>query len=115
MINTLRVCCGRTTGIASGDRLCGQASEGETMHHVYRPKGVCSNKIEFDLNEKNEVSNVRFTSGCDGNLKAVSILVEGMPANMIYQKLKGNRCGMRCTSCADQLARAVRKAYNESH
>ena len=81
-------------------------------HCTYHPQGVCSTLIEFDL-ENNIVSNVRFTHGCNGNLKAIAKLVEGMSVEEIESKLKGNTCGFRPTSCADQFAKAVRKAYDE--
>ncbi len=81
-------------------------------HFSYRTQGVCSQKIDFDL-DGDVVKNVRFLGGCDGNLKAVSILVDGMTVDEIEQKLLGNRCGFKNTSCADQLARAVVKAKNE--
>ena len=82
------------------------------MRHNYRTQMVCSTQISFDLNG-NVVSNVAFTGGCNGNLKAVSKLVDGMTVEQIEGYLKGNLCGQRPTSCADQLARAVRKAYDE--
>lgn len=83
------------------------------MEYVYRPRGVCSVQIRFDI-DGDVVSNVRFTGGCDGNLKAVGKLVDGMTVSEIEDKLLGNTCGMKPTSCADQLARAVRRAYDES-
>lgn len=82
------------------------------MRYEYKTKGVCASMIRFDL-EGNVVSNVSFMGGCNGNLKAVSKLVEGMTVEQIEGYLKGNTCGMRSTSCADQLAQAVRKAYEE--
>ena len=82
------------------------------MRHNYRTQMVCSTQISFDLNG-NVVSNVAFTGGCNGNLKAVSKLVDGMTVEQIEGYLKGNLCGQRPTSCADQLARAVRQAYDE--
>ncbi len=82
------------------------------MHHDYRTQMVCSQLISFDL-DGDKVHNVRFTGGCTGNLKAVSKLVEGMSVETIEGYLKGNLCGARPTSCADQLARAVRQAYDE--
>lgn len=82
------------------------------MHHEYRPQGVCPVKIEFDLNG-DKVSNVKYTGGCNGNLKAIGVLVDGMTVDQIEEKLKGNTCGFKRTSCADQLAIAVRKAYTE--
>lgn len=78
----------------------------------YKTKNVCSSMIQFDL-EGNVVSNVSFLGGCNGNLKAISKLVEGMTVEQIENYLKGNTCGMRNTSCADQLAKAVRSKYEE--
>ena len=84
------------------------------MEYTYRPRQVCSVQIRFDI-EDDVIRNVRFTGGCDGNLKAVGKLVDGMTVDEIEAKLLGNTCGPRPTSCADQLARAVRQAYNETH
>lgn len=84
------------------------------MTYEYKTKGVCANLIRFDL-EGNVVKNVAFNGGCNGNLKAVSKLVDGMTVEQIEGYLKGNTCGPRNTSCADQLAQAVRKAYEESN
>lgn len=78
----------------------------------YKTKNVCSSQISFDL-EGNVVTNVSFLGGCNGNLKAISKLVEGMTVEQIENYLKGNTCGMRNTSCADQLAQAVRSKYEE--
>ena len=83
------------------------------MEYNYRTKGVCAMKINFNL-EGNVVSNVSFYGGCNGNLKAISTLVDGMTVEEIESKLKGNRCGFKPTSCADQLAIAVREAYENS-
>ena len=82
------------------------------MHHDYRTEMVCSQLISFDL-DGDAVHNVQFLGGCNGNLKAISKLVEGMTVEQIEGYLKGNLCGPRPTSCADQLARAVRRAYDE--
>lgn len=83
------------------------------MHYKYRCEGVCSQVIDFDLNG-DKVTNVSFLGGCNGNLKAISKLVEGMSVSQIEGYLKGNTCGFKQTSCADQLAKAVRKAYEEN-
>lgn len=80
----------------------------------YKTKGVCAGMINFDL-EGDVVTNVSFQGGCNGNLKAISKLVEGMTVEKIEGYLKGNTCGMRKTSCADQLALAVRTAYDEAN
>lgn len=83
------------------------------MRYEVRPQNVCARMITFDL-EGDVVKNVAFTGGCNGNLKAVSKLVDGMTVEQIEGYLKGNTCGFRNTSCADQLAQAVRKCYEES-
>ena len=82
------------------------------MHHDYKTEMTCSQMISFDLDD-NVVSNIQFLGGCNGNLKAISKLVDGWTVEKIEEYLKGNLCGQRPTSCADQLARAVRKAYDE--
>ena len=79
------------------------------MRYEVRPQNVCARMITFDL-EGDVVKNVAFTGGCNGNLKAVSKLVDGMTV----EQIEGNTCGFRNTSCADQLAQAVRKCYEES-
>lgn len=81
------------------------------MEYTYKTKMVCSREITFNI-EGNVITNVRFLGGCNGNLKAVSKLVDGMTVEEIEAKLKGNLCGQRPTSCADQLAIAVRQAYD---
>lgn len=83
------------------------------MRYEVRPQNVCARMITFDL-EGDVVKNVAFTGGCNGNLKAVSKLVDGMTVEQIEGYLKGNTCGFRNTSCADQLAQVVRKCYEES-
>ena len=73
----------------------------------YAPQGVCSRKIYFDIID-GKLHNVRFTGGCPGNLIAISKLVEGKDAKEVATLLEGNQCGMRGTSCADQLAKAIK-------
>ncbi len=84
------------------------------MQFQYKTKGTCSQMIQFDL-VGDQVHNVVFHGGCNGNLKAISKLVEGMRASEILEKLKGNTCGFRSTSCADQLAIAVEKALEQAN
>ena len=84
------------------------------MHYSYRTSGTCATKIDFEIND-GVVTDVIFTNGCNGNLKAISKLVDGWTVEKIEQYLLGNTCGRRPTSCADQLAKAVRRAYNETH
>lgn len=70
--------------------------------------------ISFDI-EGDVISNISFLGGCNGNLKAIAILCDGMTVSEIEGKLKGNTCGFKPTSCADQFAIAVRKAYEEAN
>lgn len=83
------------------------------MRYSVKPKGICPTDIAFDL-EGDVVKNVAFTRGCDGNLKAVSKLIDGMTVGQIESILRGNLCGNRGTSCADQLAKALRECYDKS-
>jgi uncharacterized protein (TIGR03905 family) len=83
-------------------------------HHEYYTQNTCSRIIRLDL-DGDVVHNVSFYGGCDGNLKAIPILVEGMTVDEIERKLSGVQCGLRGTSCGDQLARAVRAAYEEQN
>ena len=79
------------------------------MNYKYKTHGTCSSQIEFDV-EDGIVRNVRFTGGCNGNLKAISKLLEGRKADEIIPILEGNVCGVRNTSCADQLTKALKEA-----
>ncbi len=83
------------------------------MKYTYIPKGVCSTKLDFEL-DGDILKNVHFTGGCNGNLKAISALVEGMPVDEVTEKLSGISCGLKSTSCTDQLAAALKKAVAES-
>ena len=82
------------------------------MRYSYTPKGVCSMQINFDINDS-VITNIEFIGGCNGNLKAVAILCNGMTADEINNKLSGNTCGFKSTSCADQFAKAVMAAKIE--
>ena len=79
----------------------------------FKPQGVCSTKIEFDL-DGNVIRNISFTRGCNGNLKALSRAVDGKTVEEIESLFRGLTCGEKSTSCSDQLARAVREKYEES-
>ena len=81
------------------------------MTYTYRTQGTCSSQITFDL-DGDIVTNVKYYGGCNGNLQGISKLVEGMTVDEIEKKLGGIRCGFKSTSCPDQLAKAVRKAYD---
>ena len=79
------------------------------MKYSYKTKGTCSSVISFDIND-GIIENVVFTGGCNGNLKAIAKLVNGKNAREIAELLRGNTCGPRSTSCADQLACAIEEA-----
>ena len=80
------------------------------MKYTYKTKGTCSSQIQFDI-DGNVITNVKFTGGCNGNLKAISKLVDGCTVEEIEKKCSGIQCGMKSTSCADQLSKAVREAF----
>lgn len=84
------------------------------MEYIYRTQSVCAMQIKFNIDD-DVITNIEFLGGCNGNLKAISKLVDGWTVDQIEEKLAGNQCGGRPTSCADQLAKAVRQAYNETH
>lgn len=76
--------------------------------YTYKTSGVCSQKIDFDIVD-GKVHNVRFTGGCNGNLQGIGRLIEGMDVHEAISRLEGVRCGMKPTSCPDQLARALKE------
>ena len=82
-------------------------------NYSYTPRGVCSRRIDFTLDEQGRLHNVKFTGGCPGNLLAIGKLVEGADAKDIAALLRGNDCGGRGTSCADQLAIAIGEALQK--
>ena len=84
------------------------------MSYTYKTKGTCSSVIEVEL-EGNIVRNVVFTGGCPGNLKAIPKLVEGMTVEEVERRISGVTCGMKGTSCGDQLAKACRAAYEAAN
>ena len=76
------------------------------------PSGVCARKISFEIKD-GKLYNVSFVGGCNGNLKAISKLVEGMEVEKVLSILKGNTCGYKNTSCADQLCRGIEEALRK--
>ncbi len=79
------------------------------MQFEYRTKGTCSQRIIFEI-EDNVLKNVQFLGGCNGNLKGISSLVEGMNVDEVIAKVEGIQCGFKSTSCPDQLAKALKEA-----
>lgn len=78
------------------------------MQYEYKTKGTCSQRIFFEV-EEGKVKNVQFVGGCNGNLKGIAALVEGMNVADVISRVEGIRCGMKATSCPDQLAKALKE------
>ena len=81
------------------------------MQYTYKTKGTCSREINFEV-ENGKVKNVSFIGGCNGNLKGIAALVEGMDIDEVISRVEGVTCGMKPTSCPDQLAQALKEAKN---
>ena len=81
------------------------------MQYTYKTKGTCSQMICFEI-EDNKVKNVSFLGGCNGNLKGIAALVEGMDMDEVIARVEGVKCGMKATSCPDQLAQALKATKN---
>ncbi len=84
------------------------------MEYTFKTQGVCAQFISFELDGDN-VKNIQFVGGCSGNLKAIAKLVDGCKIDFVVEKLKGNTCGYKNTSCADQLAIALEQAYEKEN
>ena len=78
------------------------------MQYEYKTKGTCSQRILFEI-EDGKLHNVQYIGGCNGNLKGIGSLVEGMDVNEVTARLEGTTCGFKSTSCPDQLARALKE------
>lgn len=83
------------------------------MQYEFKTKGTCSQRIIFEI-EDNIVKNVQFLGGCNGNLKGISSLVEGMNVDEVISRIEGIHCGMKATSCPDQLAKALKEAKSNA-
>ena len=81
------------------------------MAYTYKTKGTCSQYINFEIND-GILTNVSFQGGCNGNLKGIGRLVEGMKVEEVIARMEGISCGSKATSCPDQLAQALKEALN---
>lgn len=81
---------------------------------VYRPKGVCSSEMRFELNGET-IESLTVTNGCNGNLKGIAALVKGRNVNEVIEALDGIKCGFKQTSCPDQIAKGLRQYLEEAH
>ena len=77
-------------------------------HYTYIPEGICAVRIDYDI-EDGRIYNVKYERGCNGNLKAIGVLLEGMKVEDVIKKLRGVKCGIKDTSCSDQLAQSLEK------
>lgn len=82
------------------------------MHYTYKTKGTCSSQIDLEV-ENGVVQEIKFTGGCNGNTKGISSLVKGMKVEDVIARCQGIRCGLRPTSCPDQLATALQAIQKE--
>ncbi len=83
------------------------------MNYSYKTSGTCSVKIQFDVTD-GILSNVTYVGGCNGNLKGISALVEGMRIEDVIERLEGIKCGFKQTSCPDQLAKALKNIQQKT-
>jgi len=88
--------------------LCNEERK-DNMEYTYRTKGTCSQMIQFSIDD-GKLTNVQYFGGCNGNLKGISSLVNGMDVDEVISRLEGIKCGMKATSCPDQLAQALKAA-----
>lgn len=84
------------------------------MNYTYKTSGVCSRSINFDI-EDGVLKNVSYDGGCNGNLKGIGKLVEGMKVDEVINRLEGIKCGFKTTSCPDQLAKALKEIKNSDN
>lgn len=84
------------------------------MNYTYKTSGVCSRSINFDI-EDGVLKNVSYEGGCNGNLKGIGKLVEGMKVDEVIKRLEGIKCGFKSTSCPDQLAKALKEIKNSDN
>ena len=83
------------------------------MTYTFRPRGVCSQQMQVEVDEQGVIRELQVLGGCSGNLQGIASLVQGMPAQEAIKRLKGIRCGFKDTSCPDQLARNLEKIMAE--
>ncbi len=79
------------------------------MKMEFKPSGVCSRKIDIEVNDEGIVESVQFSGGCSGNTQGVALLCKDMKKEEVIARLEGVRCGMKATSCPDQLAKALKQ------
>ena len=83
------------------------------MTYRFRPRGVCSQEMQVDVDDQGIIQELRVLGGCSGNLQGIASLVKGMPGREAIERLKGIRCGFKDTSCPDQFARNLEAALEK--
>ena len=83
------------------------------MTYRFRPRGVCSQEMQVDVDDQGIIQELRVLGGCSGNLQGIASLVKGMPAREAIERLKGIRCGFKDTSCPDQFAKNLEAALEK--
>ena len=106
------ICYNITMGVCSPNTKQNKTYQEIKMHYSYRTSGTCSSMIDFDIID-GKIHNIAYTGGCNGNLKAISSLLEGADVDFAIERLSGIHCGFKDTTCGDQLARALKKACNK--
>ena len=79
------------------------------MTYTFRPRGVCSQQMQVEVDDQGIIQELQVLGGCSGNLQGIASLVKGMPAEEAIKRLKGIHCGFKPTSCPDQLAQALKQ------
>lgn len=83
------------------------------MEYRYKPTGVCSSEMIFNISEDNKIESLEVIGGCDGNLKGIGRLVKGMDIDEVIERLEGVKCRIKDTSCPDQIAKALKEFKNK--
>lgn len=83
------------------------------MEYRFKPKGVCSQEMIFNINEDNTIESLEVIGGCNGNLKGIGKLIKGMKIDDVIERLEGVTCNIRPTSCPDQIAKALKEYKNK--
>lgn len=83
------------------------------MRYIHKNKGVCSMETIVDIDDNNIIQNIEVVGGCDGNLKGITALLKGAKAEDVITRMEGIKCGMKSTSCPDQIAQALKQAISQ--
>ena len=85
------------------------------MEYRYKPTGVCSREMIFNINEDNTIESLEVIGGCNGNLKGIGRLIKGMKIDDVIERLEGVECNIKNTSCPDQIAEALKEYKSKNN